>query len=100
MKIPKYIQDLMERSRYEYDFFKSHENYAAGYTIKIRKHSAYAQIDTLRKEVERLCKWVNKVAGVETAFLLDMPTKTHHCNQVAVVTIFDPVMQHIEMYIK
>ena len=99
MIIPKYVQELMGRRRYEYDFLRSHENYSAGYTIKLRKRSAYAQIDTLRKEVERLCKWANKVAGVETAFILDMPTKTHHVNQVAVVTIFDPVMQHIEKYI-
>lgn len=97
--IPKYVQELMERSRYEYDFFRSHENYAAGYTIKIRKHSEYAQIDTLQKEAERLCKWANKTGGDGTAFVLYIPTKTHHVNQVATVTIFDPVMQKIERFI-
>lgn len=99
MKIPAYVKKLMERSRYEFDFCKSHKDYSAGYTITIRKRSAYAHIDTLRKEVERLCKWANKAAGVETAIILDMPASTHHCNQAAIVTIFDPIMQKIEQYI-
>lgn len=102
VKIPEYVKDLMSRSRYAYDFYRNHENYAPGYTIKIRKHSAYAQVDTLRKEVERLVKWANRVTGVEgleIAYILDVPEKTHYCNQVAVVTIFDPVMQKIEKYI-
>ena len=57
MKIPTYVKELMERSRYEFDFCKSHKDYSAGYTITIRKRSAYAHVDTLRKEVERLCKY-------------------------------------------
>lgn len=97
--IPKYVQELMDRSKFEFDFFKGCENYAPGYTIKIRKRSAYAQIGTLRKEVERLVMWANRTAGAEIAYILDMPTKTHHVNQVATVTIFDPVMQKIEQYI-
>lgn len=96
---PKYVQDLMSRSRYEFDFYGGHENYGAGYTIKIRKASEYARVDTLRKEVERLVAWANRVAGVEAAYVLDVPTETHYCKQVAVVTIFDPVMQKIEQYI-
>lgn len=99
MKIPKYVQDLMERSRYEFDFYTSRENYSAGYTIKIRKRSAYQQIDTFQREITQLVKWANKAAGIETAYILDMPTKNHYCNQVAVVTIFDPIMQKIEQYI-
>lgn len=99
MTIPKYVQELMSRSRYEYNLHRDNENYAAGYTIKIRKHSEYARIETLEKEVERLVSWANRVAGIETAHILDVPAKTHHCNQVAVVTIFDPVMQEIEKYI-
>jgi len=97
--VPKYIQNLMERSRYDFDFCKNHEHYAAGYTIKIRKRSAYSHISTLKHEVERLMKWANRVAGMEIFHVLDMPKVTHHCNQVAVVTIYDPVMQMIEKYI-
>jgi hypothetical protein len=36
---------------------------------------------------------------MKTAFVLDFPDKTHYCNQAAVVTIFDPVMNEIEKYI-
>lgn len=99
MRIPQYVKELMERSRYEYDFCRSHENYSVGYTIKVRKHSAYAHVDTLRKECERLIKWANKAGGDGTAYILDIPAETHHVNQAAIVTIFDPVMQYIENYI-
>lgn len=99
MKIPKYVQELMSRSNYEFDSCRNNDNYAAGYTIKIHKYSAYEYLDTFKAEVERLCAWANRVAGVETAYILDMPVRFHHCNQVAVVTIFDPVMHKIEQYI-
>ena len=97
--IPKYVKEMMQRSRYEFDSCTKSEQYAAGYTIRVRKATAYTNISTLRAEVERLCKWANRVSGCETAFVLDMPTKTHHCQQSAVLTIFDPVMQRIEKYI-
>lgn len=99
MKVPAYVKELMERSRYDFDFSRRWENCGAGYTVKIRKRSAYSQIDTLRKECERLIKWANKIGGDGTAYIIDMPAKTRHVNQAAVVTIFDPVMQHIEKYI-
>lgn len=99
MKVPKYVVELMERSRYEYDRFTKNPNYGAGYTISIQKHSEYGMIDTLKSEVERLCKWANRVGGPETAYLLHIPRDTHYVKQSAIVTIFDPVMQQIEQYI-
>lgn len=99
MKIPKYVQELMERSEYEFARMSNHENYAPGYTIAIQKRSEYAQVDTLRKEAERLCAWANRAAGIETAHVLYVPAKTHYCKQVAIVTIFDPVMQKLERFI-
>lgn len=99
MRIPTYVKELMERSTFVYDHCKNHPNYGAGYTIKITKRSAYSQVDTLRKEVERLVKWANSTPAGEIAFILDVPTETHHVKQVAVVTIFDPIMQQIEKYI-
>ena len=99
MKIPKYVQELMSRSEYEYDRFTKHENYSAGYTIRICKHSEYAYADTLKTEVERLCNWANRAAGIETAYILHTPTQTHHCKQYAIITIFDPIMQKIEQFI-
>lgn len=99
MIIPKYVQELMGRSQYEYDRCVESENYAVGYTVAIRKSTPYSQARTLRKEVERLCKWANRTAGIEIAFVLYAPKKTHYHEQSAVVTIFDPVMKRIEQFI-
>lgn len=102
MNIPKYVQDILARSKYEFNRCTDHEWYAPGYTIRISKATAYTYADTFRAEVERLVKWANRVTGVdglEIAFVLDVPTETHHRNQTAVVSIFDPVMQKIEQYI-
>lgn len=99
MKIPKYVIDLMKRSRYEYDRCINNSNYGVGYTISIYKDTEYQQIDTLKKEVERLIKWANRTAKCESAFLLSIPNETHYTKQSAVVTIFDPIMQKIECYI-
>ena len=99
MKIPKYVVELMRRSRYEFDRCTQNTNYGVGYTISIVKGTEYQQIDTLRQEIERLVKWANRTAGCDTAFLLAIPSETHYTKQSAVVTIFDPVMQKIECYI-
>lgn len=102
VKIPKYVQEILSRSKYEFDRCTSHEWYAPGYTIRIEKATPYTYADTFRAEIERLVKWANRVTGVEgleIAFILSVPTKTHHRNQTAVVSIFDPVMHKIEQCI-
>ena len=98
MIIPIYVQELMQRARYEYDRCAESENYGVGYTVAIRKATPYTKADTLRAEVERLCRWANRAAGVEIAHVLYTPGKTHYHEQSAVVTIFDPVMKHIEQF--
>lgn len=98
MIIPKYVQELMQRARYDYDSCTASENYSVGYTVAIRKATPYSQAWVLRKEVERLCKWANRAAGIEVAHILYIPQKTHYNEQRAVVTIFDPVMKHIEQF--
>lgn len=98
MIVPKYVVHLMERSQYEYVECKKSPDFAAGYTIRIEKRTPYTQIETLRKEIDRLVGWANR-AVPDTAFILSCPNKTHHTDQYAVVTIFDPVMQHSEKYI-
>lgn len=100
MKIPKYIDEIMNRASYEYDLYKSHENYAAGYTLRICKKTPYTKVETLKAECVRLVKWANKNGGEGTAYILGVPIKTHYCKQSAVVTIFDPVMQQLEKYIE
>lgn len=99
MRIPKYVQDMMSRCRY--DFFREVRNpdYAVGYTVCIRKRTPYTKVDTLRAECERLAAWADKTAGCKCVYILDVPEKTHYCNQSAVVTIFDPIMKQLEQYI-
>lgn len=99
MNIPKYVQDLMSRSRYEFDFCKNHENYAAGYTLRIRKNTPYTKIATFKAELTQLVNWANRNAGCEVAYILDMPRETRHYSQAATVTIFDPIMKFIEDFI-
>lgn len=97
MKIPKYVIDIMKRSQYEFDRCTKDVNYGAGYTIRIKKGRPYQRIDTLKGEVERLCKWANRIVP-ETAFLLYIPNETHYTQQYAIVSIFDPVMYAISKY--
>lgn len=99
MKIPKYVQELMARSYYYfYDFGILDKCYAAGYTIAIEKATPYTRASTLKAEVERLKKWVERQPGGECC-IISCPRKTKYSDQAAIVTIFDPVMQYIEKYI-
>ena len=100
MNIPKYVQELASRSRYDFDVCRNHNSYAPGYTIEIAKATHYTYAETLCGEVDRLIRWANRIGGDGTAILLKAPVKTTHSMQHAYVTIFDPVMQQIERYIK
>lgn len=98
MNIPKYVQELMERSYFYYNFKTDDDRCGAGYTIAIKKRTAYTMADTLAAEVQRLKNWVDRQVGGE-CIIIRIPTKTTHGDQIAIVTIWDPVMQHIEGYI-
>lgn len=99
MKIPKYVKKLMSRAEYNYNLCGKNENAATGYTIEIAKYSPYETADTLRKEIDRLKKWVERQGGGEM-IIISTPTHTvYKTMQYATVTIFDPVMKHIEQYI-
>lgn len=96
MKIPKYVADLMQRAKYNFDSFGN--NYAAGYTIDIAKYSHYESADTFRNEIDRLRKWVERQDGGEM-IILNCPIFTRHTQmQYATVTIYDPVMKYIEIF--
>ena len=51
MKVPGYIKDMMERSRFALGYGDP------GYTIEVPKATPYTRIGTLRKECERLRDW-------------------------------------------
>ena len=98
MKIPKFVQEIMERSRFalgEGD---------PGYTIIIRKETPYTYIDTFQREIERLVAWANRAVpcyeDVPNAVINKTPSKTRHQFQYATVTIYDPIMQKVEEYIR
>lgn len=98
MKIPKYVQELMSRSYFYYNFKTGDDRCGAGYTIAIKKRTAYTMADTLGAEVQRLKNWVERQIGGE-CIIIRVPVKTTHGDQVAIVTIWDPVMQHLEQFI-
>lgn len=107
MNIPKYVVDLMERAKYNYSN-NNNEDYAAGYTIDIAKRTHYQKADTFKKEIEKLINWAKheykKLGGDgkygEVAYILQMPQKTTYKHmQYSTITIFDPIMKHIEKYI-
>lgn len=99
MEIPKYIQDIMERSKFVLSYGEP------GYTIAIRKATPYTQVSTFKVEIERLEKWVQQMMskddlGVPTMIINRIPKKTHYANQYAIVTIYDPIMKQLEKYIQ
>lgn len=97
MKIPKYVVELMERSEYNYSG-------DPGYTVSIHKATPYTKAPTFKKELDRLISWANKQIPQDpenpTATINHFPTKTHYCDQTAIVTIYDPVMKYIEQFIR
>lgn len=94
MKIPKFAQDIMSRS--EFDLTFRHPRSEPGYTIKVKKATPYTQAATLHRECERLVAWAKR--NYAEGEILDCPIATHHCNQYALVTIFDPCMKFLEQY--
>lgn len=97
--IPKYVIDLLNRSVYEFDRFIDHPDYAVGYTIRVKKATPYTKVDSLKKEIERLKKWADSRVGCETVYIINIPQKTHYCDQYAIITIFDPLMLKLEQFI-
>lgn len=111
ISIPKYVQNILARSEYEFDFCTRNENYAAGYTFTIRKETAYTTARVFEREVNRLVAWAQRTfkktylpewdgEGYRIAWVLSVPKKTRHDWQYATVTIVDPIMKDIEQYIK
>lgn len=97
MNIPKYVIELLSKS--EYNFTTGD----VGYTINIHKPVDYMRAGTFNTLIKRLVKWANRqyptLADAPIAYVNRLVGKTHYCDQIATVTIYDPVMQKIEPYI-
>jgi hypothetical protein len=99
MTIPKYVKEIMWRSEYCYIFPKSKAvDCSPGYTVTVKKATPYTNISTFRKELERLKRWVERQNGGSMEIIF-CPSVTHHNDQRAIITIWDPVMKYIEQYI-
>ena len=94
MKIPQYVISALRGSEIYYG-----KDGVIGYSFKVYKRTIYEYAQTLRNRCWQLITWVNKQEGGH-AELVFCPKETHYCRQFAVVTIFDPVMIHLEKYIK
>ena len=95
MIVPAYVRNLLQGAKFEFVLCSRNEDYAPGYTVTIRKRSDYQTAKVFNKEIEKLQKWVNRQPGGNCKVLL-LPKETHHCKQVAVITIYDPIMLQLE----
>lgn len=95
MKVPKYVQEMMSRARFDLNY--QHPKSDPGYTIRIKKATPYTYASTLKEECERLVAWAKR--NYAEAEVLECPKDTHYCGQSALVLITDPVMQALEKYI-
>ena len=105
-RIPTYVKRMLKRSVFAIRTSRFEKGWDPSYTILIPKHSIHAQVDTLKKEVERLEVWAmrNKYGSFPTledkkfppVVVRHIPSETHYCKQYAVIDIYDPVMQMVE----
>lgn len=95
--IPKFVRELLSRAEYAYS-----PDSEPGYSLKIHKRSIYANVSSLKKEVERFCAWAdrNTPEGLNKSVILCVPKQNHYTDQIAIVTVYDPVMKKIEEFIK
>ena len=90
IKFPKYICEILSRSKAS----------DCPYTIEVFKRTSYSYASSLKKDCEKLVAWANREVPHEDdcpiASIVSIPNKTHHHQQRAYVTIYDPVMFRIE----
>ena len=93
--------DLIINAEYEYDYYVSNENYAAGYTIRIPKVSTHQYCTIFNKNIEKLVKWCNRQQESTVAYVLGTSNKlAYKYLQYAYITILDPLAMKLEKYYK
>lgn len=94
MKTPQYIITPLKRAEFYFG-----KDGVVGYSIKIHKHTIYEYADTLLHRCGKIITWCNKqIPG--SAEMVFCPKETHYRDQFAVITIYDPLMLHLEQFIK
>lgn len=104
--IPKYVRRLLKRSSFAVDTPLLRDGDDPGYTIIVPKHSIYANVDTLKGELEKLTNWAKRAMGFDynwrdfpLVIVRTCPDENRHCRQFARVEIYDPIMNKIEYLI-
>jgi hypothetical protein len=110
MTVPKYVQELLSRSEWAVKTHWFPKECDPGYTILLHKRTAFALAHSLEREARSLKGWCDRQMKRldpnydpekhSVATIHSCPKTTHHHDQWAVVTIYDPVMKHLEPYIK
>lgn len=104
MKIPKFVKEFLEW-RAEWAIYSGifRNGWDPTCTLFLHKRSYYCTVDTLKKDAERFCAWCNRqipaLKDYPRAVILMCPAHTHHCDQYAVIRVYDPVLQQIEKFI-
>ena len=108
--VPTYVKRMLKRSCFAIHTSYFKKDYDPSYTVIIPKHSTYAQVETLKCEVEKLVAWamriqygINPTLGekkLPPVVVRSLPAETHYKKQYAVVDIYDPVMLLVEHLIE
>ena len=109
MKTPLYIQNLLSRCEWAVEAGRLPKGCDPGYTLLLHKRSAYALAKTLAKEADALKGWAEREMlklcpyydndADPIAVVNHCPGETRYRDQWAVITIWDPLMKHIEKFI-
>lgn len=94
-QIPVWLTEIASRSRISDDY--QQKGMIPGYTLIIRKRTAYENVCTFRKEIDHLLAYCKR--NFCEAEVIDFPYTTHHVVQTAQVIVFDPVMRWMEPYL-
>ena len=96
MKTPNYIITPLKRAEFYFG-----KDCVPGYSIKIHKHTKYEYCSTLLNRCHQIITWCNKqVEGSAELVFCPKLSETKYTDQYAVINIYDPVMLHLEQFIK
>ena len=94
MKTPQYIINALKNTEFYFG-----KDGCVGYSIKIFKHTRYEYAKTLNQRCHTIVSWCNRqIDG--SAEVVYCPQLTHYEQQFGIITIYDPMMLHLEQFIK
>lgn len=94
MKTPQYIINALANAEFYFG-----KDGCVGYSIKIFKNSRMEYAQTLQQRCKSIVSWCNRQMD-GSAEIVFCPQLTHYTDQFGIITIYDPMMLHLEKYIK